>query len=192
MLKIAFALLALLSSPTAAGAQATLTFGGEPYVRKHEQMNEKAAIIEFVPAEETLEDWTRLVGFHGFWHNKDTAAEAAQTLARLAAERYPDGAKPRVRSKGAEALVDFVAKAPNSDVLEFNVFKYGRAPDGRGIVAFQFARRFRGLDPEDVRTLCGRSIAEAAGFDLKIASAALKGSARRATTALLARSVVSP
>jgi hypothetical protein len=30
MLKIAFALLALLSSPTAAAAQATLTFGGEP------------------------------------------------------------------------------------------------------------------------------------------------------------------
>jgi hypothetical protein len=59
-------------------------------------------------------------------------------------------------------------------------------------VAFQFARRFRGLDPEDVRTLCGRSIAEAAGFDLKIASAALKGTARRATAALLARSVASP
>jgi hypothetical protein len=115
----------------------------------------------------------------GFWRCPDSRRSAI----RRKAPRPP---------KGAEALVDFVAKAPNSDVLEFNVFKYGRAPDGRGIVAFQFARRFRGLDPEDVRTLCERWIAEAAGFDLKIASAALKGTARRATAALRAPTLASP
>ena len=193
MLRIAAALLAFLSSLAVAGAQpSTLAFGGEQYVRKHEQSNEKAAILEFVPAGESLEGWTKLVGFHGFWDNMGTAADAAHVLAGLARRQYPGGPAPRVRTKGAEALVDFVAKAPNSEVVEFNVFKYGRAADGRGVVAFQFARRFRGLAPEEVRTLAAGSIAEAAGFDLKIVNAALKRLARPAMADPTALALAAP
>lgn len=177
MLKALAACVALLASVAAQAEPASLAFAGDRYVRKHEQGNARASIIEFVPGDESIDGWTRLVGFHGLWDNDSTAAQAAATLARLTEQRYPN-AKPRVRSKGAEALVDFVVAPLGGDLVEFNVFKYGRGPGGRGIVAFQFAHRFRGLDPDDVRVLCARWVAEAARFDLKAVGAALTAKAR--------------
>ena len=180
MVRTAVALLWLLAAAAAALAPpASLSFGGDRLVRKHEQSNARAGIVEFVPADETLDGWTRLVGFFVFWDNPGSPKQAGETLTRLNEERYP-GSMSRLRTKGDEALVDFVLKAPNSDVVECNIFKYGRGPSGRGIVAFQYARRFRGLDPGDVRTLCGRYIGEAAQFDLDVARAAFKAPAKPA------------
>jgi hypothetical protein len=173
MVRIAFALLSLLASIAAAAAPASIVFGGEELVRKHEQQNAKAGIVEFVPAGESLDGWTQLVGFHMFWENRASPKQAGETLTRLTERRYP-GSMSRLRTKGDEALVDFVLKAPNGDVVECNVFKYGRGPGGRGIVAFQYARRFRGFDPQDVRVLCGQWMAEAARFDLNLARVAFQ------------------
>ena len=185
MVRIALALLSLLASAaTAAAAPASIVFDGEEFVRKHEQQNAKAGIVEFVPAGESLDGWTQLVGFHMFWDNRASPKQAGETLTRLTEKRYP-GSMSRLRTKGDEALVDFVLKAPNSDTVECNIFKYGRGPGGRGIVAFQYARRFRGLEPQDVRVLCGRWMAETARFDLDVARAAFQspGSAAPASSA---------
>jgi hypothetical protein len=178
MLKIAAALLSFLALAAAALAEpASLSFGGDRFVEKYARSGPQAAIIEFVPPDQTLDNWTSLVGFRGLWESKGTAADAAAALARVTGERYP-ASKPRILAKGAEAMVVFVAAPPNDDLVEFNVFKYGRAPDGRGIVSFQYARRFRGLDPEDVRRLGQRWVSEAATFDLGIVHAALRAPSR--------------
>ncbi|HEX8664421.1 MAG TPA: hypothetical protein VF744_10370 [Beijerinckiaceae bacterium] len=181
MVRIALALLSLLTPVAiAAAAPASIVFDGEELVRKHEQANAKAGIVEFVPAGESLDGWTQLVGFHAFFDNPGSPKQAGETLTRLTEKRYP-GSMSRLRTKGDEALVDFVLKVPNGDVVECNVFKYGRGPGGRGIVAFQYARRFRGFDPQDARVLCGRWMAETARFDLSLVRAAFKGPAAAAS-----------
>jgi hypothetical protein len=178
MVRTTLALLSLAASIAFAWAQpASITFGGKELVRKHAQTNAKAGIVEFVPAGESLDGWTQLAGFFMFWENQASPKEAGATLTRLTEQRHP-GSMSRLRTKGDEALVDFVLKAPNSDTVECNVFKYGRGPGGRGIVAFQYARRFRGLDPKDVRVLCGRWMGEAAQFNLDVARAAFKSPAK--------------
>jgi len=178
MLKLAAALLSFLALAAAALAEpASLSFGGGRLVEKYARSGPQAAIIEFVPPDQTLDSWTSLVGFRGLWESKGTAADAAAALALVTGERYP-ASKPRILAKGAEAMVVLVAAPPNDDLVEFNVFKYGRAPDCRGIVSFQYARRFRGLDPEDVRRLGQRWVSEAATFDLSIVHAALRAPSR--------------
>ena len=46
------------------------------------------------------------------------------------------------KDKG-DAIIDFLTWAPDSDVMEFNVFKYARAEYGPGLVALQYAQRFK-------------------------------------------------
>lgn len=174
MLRIVLALLCLLAALAPARAQTpTIAFGGDELVRKHEQANAQAGIVEFVPADESIDGWTRLVGLHMFWDHPGSPSEAAAALAQTAEQNYP-GTKPRLGGEGSESLVDFVIAAPGGEFVEFNVFKYARGPDGRGIVAFQYARRFRGLAAEDVRRLGARWIAEAARFDMNFVRAAFR------------------
>src|SRR5215217_973603 len=171
MLKIAAALLSFLALAAAALAEpASLSFGGDRLVEEYARSGPQAAIIEFVPPDQTLDSWTSLVGFRGLWESKGTAADAAAALALVTGERYP-ASKPRILAKGAAAMVVFVAAPPNDDLVEFTVFKYGRAPDGRGIVSFQYARRFRGSTRRMSVASASAGVSEAATFDLSIVHA---------------------
>ncbi len=176
MLKIAAALLSFLALAAAALAEpASLSFGGDRLVEKYGRSGPQAAIIEFVPPDQTLDNWTSLVGFRGLWESKGTAADAAAALARVTSERYPSS-KPRILAKGSEAMVVFVAAPPNDDLVEFNVFKYG--PTAAASYRSRTPAVFRGLDPEDVRRLGERWVGEAATFDLSIVHAALRAPSR--------------
>src|SRR5215207_6947083 len=90
MLKLAAALLSFLALAAAALAEpASLSFGGGRLVEKYASRGPQAAIIEFVPPDQTLDSWTSLVGFRGLWESKGTAADAAAALALVTGERYP-------------------------------------------------------------------------------------------------------
>jgi hypothetical protein len=71
--------------------------------------------------------------------------------------------------KTGEAIVDFLTWAPDSDVMEFNVFKYARAANGAGLIALQYAQRFKAdnLDVADFRALRQHSVEEMARTDVK-------------------------
>jgi hypothetical protein len=171
MMRSALALAALVGSLMLARAEPPFVFRGEAFVQKYASGNDKARLVEFVPPNESLEGWTKLIGYRAIFDNPQSPAEAAAILAEIAQQRYA-GAKPRVSAKGAEAVVEFVAKAGDSDVVEFNVFKYAPGHDGRGIVSFQYAQRFRGLHADAARALGARSVAEAAAFDMSRVRAA--------------------
>lgn len=172
MIRAAIAALALLASAKMACAEPALVLGGETFVPKYTSGNDKARLIEFVPPGETVDNWTQLVGYRVVFAGAQSARAAAEAIAAAAQARYP-GSMSRVRTKGAEALVDFVVKPPGGDLVEFNVFKYAPGPNGRGVVSFQYARRFRGLDPADVRVLGARYASEVAAFDMDRVRAAL-------------------
>jgi len=163
------ALLLLFSWAALAQADApTFTFGGETYLKKFEvQGLAPNAQVEFGLATESLEGWTRLVTPHSFTQSGNDAGRAAAALANLVRESYK-GAPLRLMTsaQSAEAIIDFLISAPNSDVMEFNVFKY--APAGDGLVAFQFARRIRfgEVDGAALREIRERAVSEIAQYDM--------------------------
>jgi hypothetical protein len=171
MKNVIAAALGLILSSAVANAQPAFDFLGDHFVRKHEKISERAGLIEFVPADETLQSWTKLVGFRAFLDSGQSANEAAKIVVGLARQRYP-GAAVRVLSKGSEAIAEFVISTP-SGLVEFNAFKYGPARGGRGLVSVQYARRFQGLEPADVRRLGGPWTEAIAGFDLEAVRSAL-------------------
>lgn len=173
------ATLALLLTGTGARAQAVVDFLGDRFVRKHERIGDTARLIEFVPADETLEGWTRLVGYRAVLDSRQSAEQAATTVVRLAEKRHP-GTLIRVLTKGSEAIAEFVINAPGG-LVEFNAFKYGPGPGGRGLVSLQYARRVRGLEPADVRKLGEPWTAAVARSDLGgVRNALLQASQGRA------------
>jgi hypothetical protein len=165
VMRTVLALAAAVAGLTPARAEPTLVFRGETFVQRYESGNDKARLAEFVPPGETLQTWTKLIGYRAVFDSVQSPTDAAAVVGKLAQQRYA-GAKPRVMVNGTEALVEFVAKAPNSNVIEYNVFKYAPGQDGRGIVSFQYAQRFRGLDPDDARARGGEALEEAAAFDM--------------------------
>ena len=166
MMRAALGLVALLTSLVVAHAEPSLVFRGDQFVRKSASGNEKARLIEFVPPDQTLENWTQLIGYRAIFDSPQTALQAASAIAAVTQQRFP-GAMSQVRSKGDEPLVDFLLAPASGEYIEFNVFKYAPGKDGRGIVSLQYARRFRGLAPENVRALGGVWAAEAASFDMQ-------------------------
>ena len=126
-----------------AAAQSFVVFDGERYEKHFEDRKAQVAVVEYVRASETLQNWTRLAAIRHFPQQKDPKAAAAN-LAQLVQKHNPQ-ARTQVIGKddGSEAVVDFITWAPGDDRLEFNVHRYRRIAGTPGLVAYQFAWRFR-------------------------------------------------
>ena len=168
-MKRLFALLFVLATVSSAAAGTpTFSFSGESYIQKFEVKGRAPnAQVEFGLADETLRGWTKLITLHAF-ANGNNAARAAATLANLVRERHK-GAKYKVinNPKTGEAIIDFLISVPNSELLEFNVFKY--APAGNELVALQFARRVKlgEIDGEELAEIRKQAIDEMARYEMK-------------------------
>lgn len=92
---------------------------------------------------------------------------AAANLANLIRERHK-GAKYKVitNPKTSEAIIDFLIPVPNSELMEFNVFKY--APAGNELVALQFARRVKlgEIDGADLSEIRQQALKEMAQYEM--------------------------
>ncbi len=129
-------------------------------------------IAEFTLPGETVNDWTKLFAFHAYPEAGDNPGLAAATLGKLVKESNKDANFALTDgTKGGEAIVDFLTWAPGSDVMEFNVFKYARAENGPGLVALQYAQRFKAddFDVADFRALRQRMVEEMARTDVRSA-----------------------
>lgn len=154
-----------------ASAQESVTFLGETYSVAYKKVGEgHHSIVELVRQGEDLKGWNKLIGLHYFPLTKQTPKQAAIQVAvelkkRDPAARFEISEHPKTK----EALVDFLTSAANSGVAEFNAFKYGRSPDGKGLVAVQYAERLvlGATDAEAVKGLRRKAIEAAAAYDLK-------------------------
>ena len=163
---LATLLLLAFTAPAAAGS--SFSFGGETYVQKFEVKGRGPnAQVEFGLADETLRGWTKLVTVHAFTRNGNDAMRAAATLAKAIRERHKS-AKYKVinNPKTSEAIIDFLIPVPNSDLMEFNVFKY--APAGNELVALQFAQRVKlfEIDGKELADIRKRAIDEMANYEM--------------------------
>ena len=126
-------------------------------------------IAEFTLAGETVDDWSKLFAFHAYPEMGDDPLAAVETVGKVVKETNKDANYAIVTNdKTGEAIIDFLTWAPESDVMEFNVFKYARSADGRGLVAMQYAQHIKlgEIDVEGMRALRQRTVDEMATEDM--------------------------
>ncbi len=161
--------LVLASVSGAATEEPVIDFGGETY---HLDYHDRAklpdgsfgdGVAEFTLKGETVNDWTKLFAYHAYPGVPENPELAAETLGKTVKENNKDANYALTDvPKSDEAIVDFLTWAPDSDVMEFNVFKYAKTGDGRGLVALQYAQRFKAddLDVAAFRSLRERMVEE--------------------------------
>ena len=157
----------LLAPPHARAGDLSVTFAERTYTKVFEARNGPNIIIEFTANAEKIEAWTYLVSWHAFPQDPSTPAQAAQRLGQLVKQRNPQANfKAIANDKTGEAIVDFLTWAPNSDTMEFNVFRYAKG--AAGLIAMQFARRFKlgSIDADEMKKIRGEAIEAMAKFDM--------------------------
>jgi hypothetical protein len=85
--------------------------------------------------------------------NNDPVAAALQ-LEKVVMKANPQ-ARTSVMSNEAktDATIDFLTWTDGQDIMEFNVFRYVKSPDGRGLVSLQVAHRFHSDQPQAAEKL---------------------------------------
>jgi hypothetical protein len=141
----------LLASIGLAQAQTpTVEFDGQVYYLAYEDETGLPkgppgnGLAEFTLEGETLDNWTKLFAFHAYPSLLETPLQAASDLGRVLKQVNRDANYALTEDKATgDAIIDFLTWAPGSEVMEFNVFKYSRAGLRPGLVALQFAQRFK-------------------------------------------------
>jgi hypothetical protein len=168
------ALLAIVSSAMAAEAPSA-DFDGQRYTLNFEDQatlpdgQPGEGLAEFTLPGETVQDWSKLFAFHAYPEMGDDPVAAVEAVGKAVKESNKDANFAIVvNDKAGEAIIDFLTWAPDSDVMEFNVFKYARAADGRGLVALQYAQHVKlgDIDVEGMRALRERSVDNMAATDM--------------------------
>lgn len=138
-----------LACAVPAAAQSFVVFDGERYERRFEDRKGPVAVVEYVRAGETLQNWTRLAAIRHFPQQRDPRTAAANLAAVV--QKHNPQARTQVIGKddGSEAVVDFITWAPGDDRLEFNVHRYRSIAGMPGLIAYQFAWRFRTAELPD-------------------------------------------
>jgi hypothetical protein len=149
----------------------SVSFVGEQFVQKHTSSANKAdQFAEFGLVKEPIDKWNKLLVFHYHPQSDKDASRAAAQLAKIVLQRYK-GADIRILKNDAngEAMIHFMLAAPNSDIVEVNVFKYAKAPGQDGLISAQVALRFElgEADPNEIKQARMRAVDEMARFPMQ-------------------------
>ena len=192
---IATPLIALCLAAVAAMAHAdtpAAEFNGQQYHLDYQDQAKQEngqlgnGLAEFTLQGETVNDWTKLFAYYSFPESGDNPALMVEEVGKAVKQTNPDANyQTYVNDKAGDAIIDFLTWAPGSNVLEFNVFKYARAEYGPGLVAVQYAQRFKygALDVEGIRALRDHSVEEMAHTDIAQARSYFAGQAKVQTGA---------
>jgi len=148
-----FGLLCVLPGAALWAKPAAFRFDGEDYIQQFVGAPPSGdRVVEFVRSSENLNNWTRLVGLRfqqmPFLGNDPVAA--ALQLEQVVLKTNPK-ARTSVMSNEAktDATIDFLTWSNDQGAgMEFNVFRYVKSPDGRGLVSLQVAHRFHAGEPQ--------------------------------------------
>jgi hypothetical protein len=162
----------------------SVEFDGQRYTLSFQDMATQPdgspgdAIAEFTLAGETVEDWSKLFAYYAYPAMGDDPVAAVQAVGDAVKATNKDANFAIISNdeKGV-AIIDFLTWAPESDIMEFNVFKYARATDGQGLIAMQYAQHIKlgDIDVSGMRELRERAVANMAAMDMAPAQAYLTG-----------------
>ena len=161
-------LLLIASISLAAAQEPSVEFDGARYVRKKEATPSAAeTYVQFGLENEPLTGWTKLVTFHLLPEAEPEPTRAAATMLKFIKDRSRVlGSRLFANAQIKEAMLSVLYTLHNSDVVEFNVYKY--APAGKGLVAAQFSYRVNlgEQDASDVKELRQRAARVMTDFDM--------------------------
>ncbi len=142
----------LILTATMAIAANTVNFNGNVYNLSFSAKGAGGGFYnEYNKKGQSVKDWNELVVVHQFPNAKSPLVEAKKVASVVTAIYAKQSKKAPVavsyNDKKDEAIVDFILPVPDEKnqslkCLEFNVFKYQKAKNGKGLVAFQYAKRF--------------------------------------------------
>lgn len=177
--------LALLVSASLAQADATVVeFDGERYTLNFADQatlpdgQAGEGLAEFTLPGETVENWSKLFAFHAYPEMDVDPVTAVELVGKAVKETNKDANYAIVADdKTGEAIIDFLTWAPESDIMEFNVFKYARAADGRGLIAMQYAQHIKlgEIDVDGMRALRAEMVDDMAATNISQAQAYFAG-----------------
>jgi hypothetical protein len=169
------ALCLIAAAMTARAEDATVEFDGQSYHLDYQDAARSTngrlgdSLAEFTLQGETVNNWTKLFAFYLFPESGDDPVAMAKTLGKTTKEINPDANFKVIRNpETGDAIIDFLTWSDGSDVMEFNVFKYARAEFGSGLVAMQYAQRFKlgDMSVEEFRALRARAVDDMAESDM--------------------------
>lgn len=172
---LATAILIAWASIAVAADTPTVDFGGQSYALNYEDQatlpdgQPGNGIAEFTLPDETVADWSKLFSFFTYPQMGDDPVAAVEAVGKAVKDNNKDANFAIVTNdKTGEAIIDFLTWMPGSDVMEFNVFKYARSADGRGLVAMQYAQHIKlgDMDVDEMRELRATSVANMAAADM--------------------------
>ena len=178
LLSVAIAMLAWVSLARAEAP--SIEFAGERYTLNFEDQAQQEdgspgdGLAEFTRPGETVNDWSKLFAYHAYPEMGDDPVAAVKMVGKVVKETNKDANFSIVENEETgEAIIDFLTWAPESDVMEFDVFKYARAADGKGLIAMQYAQHIKlgEIDVEGMRALRASSVQEMADTAISQAQA---------------------
>jgi hypothetical protein len=187
---IVAALLASVSAVIAADVP-SVEYNGQRYALAFEDQAQLPdgqpgnGIAEFTLPGETVEDWSKLFAYYAYPEMGSDTVAAAEAVGQAVKAKNKDANYAVVTNdKTGETIIDFLTWEPESDVMEFNVFKYARATDGRGLVAMQYAQHVKlgDIDVEGMRELRATSVANMAATNIAQAQQYFAGKRARSAS----------
>jgi hypothetical protein len=138
-----FAMLALVVSVLGCNSAPThrIVFQESTFILKHRSATPAEILNEYVQAKESLEHWSEMIAVRVFPELNDPS-EAASNVVSLLKAQQPETSCAMWRSEnGNRVAVDFITWDKERTVAEFNVFIYQTNPNGKGLLANQYAKR---------------------------------------------------
>lgn len=136
-----------------------ITFDNERYVLKFSALSPitNGYINEYVRPNETIENWTKLIGVF-YYPNEDNPIKFAQKF-----DKQIEGTENSLLLKLVEnkkenkAIISFIVNGQKDGkkYFEYNIFKYEKHPT-QGIVAFQYAQKYTFTDDKDIKNVANK------------------------------------
>lgn len=127
----------------AAAQENSITFDGRTYHLGFDSDNPEVILREYVPKGQTVKNWTSMVAIRLF-RGLDDPLAYAQKFEKQVLKNNPDaGTSLMASEKKGDVIFDFFTweRRGNQTVGEFNVWRIGLDPKGRGLIVLQFALR---------------------------------------------------
>ena len=136
---------AVNADPPKPSSKDSITFDGQTYVLKSKASRKSVTRNEYILESEPLKTWTKMISVRHIPNLKDNTQVIAD-LAKILKAHNHDAAYAKFLNKDKTAEgIDFITWQGDK-FAEFNIMIYRDSPDGKGLVAQQFAMRAYGKD----------------------------------------------
>jgi hypothetical protein len=161
------------------GQDSSVAFANERYAKLREESKPQDKFVIFALSGETDSKWTKRILFHSFPESGNDVAKGVGDLVKWIRQRDRNVRFGVLEKKEAkEAIVDFLLLPSGNDkTVEFHVWRYAAAMDGKGLVAAHYLLHFDlgEYDAGDLKRLRREVIEAMARFDMQSVKAYFAG-----------------